>query len=74
MAKVTLEFDAVEEAHEIRDALDGWKWKMAMWDLDQELRSTLKYQDDLSPELDQAYESLRKKIREILDNHNLHLE
>jgi hypothetical protein len=35
MAKVIIEFDTFEEADEIRNALDGYKWKLAMWDLDQ---------------------------------------
>ena len=37
------EFDSLEEAEDARTALDGWKWKMAMWDLDQKLRGTTKY-------------------------------
>jgi hypothetical protein len=28
MGKVTLEFDSVEEAEDIRNALDGYKWKL----------------------------------------------
>ena len=39
MGKIILEFDSIEESVEARNALDGSKWKIAMWDLDQKLRS-----------------------------------
>ena len=34
MGKIILEFDSVEDAQAAQAALDGNKWKMAMWDLD----------------------------------------
>ena len=40
--KITLEFDSIEEQDDARVALDGYKWKLAMWDLDQTLRRTTK--------------------------------
>jgi len=40
--KVTLEFDGEEGGDEIQVALDGYKWKNAMWELDQELRKVTK--------------------------------
>ena len=43
MGKVILEFDSVEEQDDIKDALDGYKWKLAIRDLDQELRKTTKH-------------------------------
>ena len=43
MSKITIEFDGEEEAVDARLALDGYKWKGAMWDLDQELRAVTKY-------------------------------
>ena len=43
MSKVILEFDSVEESDEIQDAINGWRWKNALWDLDQKLRNTTKY-------------------------------
>jgi hypothetical protein len=42
MSKIILEFDGIEEADDARTALDGVKWKIAMWDLDQWLRSQIK--------------------------------
>ena len=68
--KITLEFDDMDEA---RDAMDGVRWRTAMWELDQELRSSVKYDDSLSGEVTEAYDKLREKIREILMDSNLKL-
>ena len=43
MAKVIIEFDRDEEARDIQVALDGWKYKHFIWELDQKLRSVTKY-------------------------------
>jgi hypothetical protein len=80
MGKIILEFDSVEESQEESTALDGWKWKMAMWDLDQKLRTVTKYavslsnpsQEATSEEIDFA-EKIREELRDILNTHNLNL-
>jgi len=81
MAKIILEFDAIEDAQDARTAIDGLKWKSAMWDLDQLLRSTTKHGISLldskkeasSEEMDVA-DKIREEIREILTDYNLNLE
>ena len=78
MGKIILEFDSIEEQSDVRVALDGYKWKKAMWELDQLLRSTTKYavfekRAATAAEQDMA-DKLRDAIREILDEHNLNLE
>lgn len=82
MAKVILEFDAVEDQDSIQDALNGYKWKMAIGDLDQELRATTKYgkshikndgTEACSVE-DSVAERYREMIREILSGYGLILE
>jgi hypothetical protein len=79
MAKVTIEFDTFEEADEIRNALDGYKWKLAFWDLDQKLRSITKYgesliQDEASDiEIDIAI-AMREELRNVLNSYNLNLD
>ena len=80
MAKVILEFDALEEAQDARTALDGWKWKSTLWDLDQLLRSTVKHGVSIIErdknandiEIDLA-DKIREKIRELLEEYNLNL-
>ena len=73
MAQIILRFRE-DELEDARTALDGWKWKMAMWDLDQHLRSEIKYNEKLSAETDRAYQAIRDKIREILNDNNLNIE
>jgi len=75
MTKITIEFDSIEEA---QTALDGYKWKLAMWDLDQELRKTTKYGNPIISEDPEANvveiavaDELREILREILDNYRL---
>jgi hypothetical protein len=78
MGKIILEFDSIEEQDDARMALDGVKWKVAMWELDQLLRSVTKYgtfdgREATGAEQDMA-EALREHIRDILRESNLNLE
>jgi hypothetical protein len=73
MAEIILKFKE-DEFDDARTALDGWKWKHSMWDLDQWLRSEIKYNEKLSEERYDAYEAVRDKIREILNDDNLNIE
>lgn len=79
MPKVTFEFNLETEINEIRDFVDGDKWKIAMWELDQRLRDTTKYEksilnqekaNDLEIEIAEKY---RELIMEILETNNLNL-
>jgi hypothetical protein len=78
MGKIILEFDSFEEQDDARMALDGVKWKVAMWDLDQELRSVTKYGTfngrEATVEEQNMAESLRDSIREVLNRSNLNLD
>jgi hypothetical protein len=78
MGKIILEFDSIEEQNDARTALDGIKWKLAMWDLDQLLRSVTKYgtfdgREATGTEQDMAYK-VRDSIRDILNEYNLNLD
>jgi hypothetical protein len=76
---VILEFGD-DETKEAETALNGWKWKLAMYDLDQVLRSTVKYntsilnknQQATSEEINVA-DKIREELREILQQYNLNL-
>jgi len=76
--KITLEFDSEEEGNDARVVLDGYKWKLAMWDLDQKLRSATKYgaidNREATPEEQDMADKVREFIREILNDYNLNLE
>ena len=80
MAKVILEFDAVEDQEEIRSALDGYKWKLAVWDIDQKLRETTKHgmsaikHNEAASDIEyEVAEKYREIIREILEDYNLNM-
>jgi hypothetical protein len=78
MGKVILEFDSIEEKDDARMALDGYKWKNAMWELDQLLRGAAKYgsfenREATEAERDMA-DKVRDAIRDIINEHNLNLE
>ena len=78
MGKIILEFDSDEEKDEARTALDGYKWKGLVWDLDQELRKITKYgfvgnREATEQETD-ASEKLREELRRLLEEWNLNLE
>ena len=80
MAKVILEFDSFEEAQDIQNALNGWKYKHFIWELDQKLRNVSKYGFALQgngqateEEMDVCYR-LRDVIREMLQEDNLTIE
>lgn len=78
MGKIILEFDSIEEQNDARMALDGIRWKNAMWELDQLLRSAVKYgtfdgREATAAEQDMAYK-VRDSIRDILNESNLNLD
>ena len=79
--KVTLEFDGTEEQDDLKSALDGYKWKLVVWDLDQLLRKTTRYQVSMLPDTEVASEkemevadALREALRGILNDYNLNLD
>ena len=69
--KATITF---EEEEDLRTALDGYKWKLVAWDLDQEMRRLLKYDDTISDEKWNQVEQLRTKLREIINDYGLKLD
>jgi hypothetical protein len=81
MGKIILEFDIIEDAQDARTALDGWKWKSIIWDLDQLLRSTTKHgvslldsKKEASSEEVEVAHKIRDQIREMLSESSLNLE
>lgn len=78
MGKIILEFDSDEERDDARTALDAYKWKGAVWDLDQKLREITKYgyigQVEATEEERELAEKLRTTLREILEEFNLNLD
>ncbi len=74
MAKITLEYDFNEEREEMESAINGWKWKMVVWDLDQHMRSIYKYEDNHNEEVYAMIDKLRNELREMLSDHGLKMD
>jgi len=74
MAKVTLEFDPMEEREDMEAAINGRKWKMLVWDLDQQLRKELKYNDKLIGEAYEAVEKIRETLHELKSDAGLTMD
>ena len=58
MAKVTIEFDTVEDQHEMDMCINGDKWYLVAWEMSQYLRNRLKYE----PLNDGQYQIVEQKI------------
>lgn len=71
--KATLTFNLPEEEHEYMNAVEGAKMRSILWDLDQWLRSKLKY-EELSDGQYDAFKETRDHIRGLLIDENIDLE
>jgi len=72
--KATLEFNLPEEAQEFRTAINGWKFKSVLNEINDDLRSKIKWQDDMSDEVRQALQAVRDDMYQRLSEHNINLE
>lgn len=74
MAKMTIEFDTVEDQHEMEMCLNGSKWCLVAWELDQYFRSRIKYENDISEDAYNAVEEARGKLRELMQENGVTFE
>jgi len=76
MAKATLKFNlddpSDEEAH--RRAVKSLDLCLALWDIDQYLRSQTKYNEQLTQDAYDALEKARKEFYEILNKRNISID
>lgn len=73
--KATLEFD---EQDELMDAINGSKWRLVVWELDQDLRGIVKHghigsREATDAEIEMA-EYCRTKLRQLISDYGLNLE
>lgn len=71
MAKHTIEFDSFEEADEIKDCMNGFKWRMLVTELDNYYRNMYKHSDN-GEDVGLA-EKVRTKLHELLYENELFL-
>ena len=70
--KAILEFTLPEEQHEHQNALQGHEWKWALIEVADYLRNQIKHADNSADEY-RAFERVRERISEILDDRGLDL-
>jgi len=71
--KASLVFNLPSERELYEACLNGFNYKNAIWELDQLLRSEMKYKE-LSDDTYKAFEYCRKELRKILEQDNLFIE
>jgi hypothetical protein len=73
--KAILEFD---DESELMDAINGYKWRIAVWELDQDLRGIVKHgyfgnREATEAEIEMA-DYCRTKLRQLISDDGLNLE
>jgi hypothetical protein len=71
MTSATLTFD---DENDLLIAINGYKFKLALWQVDQFLRSEMKYNDKLTSEQYDYAEIVRNKLHEFINDFNVTLE
>ena len=71
MTSATLTFD---DESDLLIAINGYKFKLALWQVDQFLRSEMKYNDKLTSEQYDYAETVRNKLHEFINDFNVTLE
>ena len=68
--KARLEYDLPDDVNDYRSAVDGWRWRRVVEDMDNKLRDRLKYGDVPDPLYDEL-DTLRKELCELMQDYNL---
>jgi len=70
MIKIIQEFDNEREASNSLRTVDYW---CSLYDLDEWLRSEVKYNNNLSENTADSFDKVREKLRNIMDRHGVNL-
>lgn len=72
--KAILEFDLIDEREKFELALNGHKFSMVAFHLDQHLRGLIKYAPDTqSEDTHKALQETRDKLYQLLNEYNLEI-
>ena len=71
--KATLQFNLPDDREEYELANNASKWYSICWDMKQEIRKNLKYNDKLTEEQNNVYQSLYDYLHEKLSEYGLDL-
>ena len=69
--KAILEFNLPDDNADFLLATRASSWYSALYELDQHLRSRLKYEEGLSDSADEALDQTRTKLHEIMSENNI---
>jgi hypothetical protein len=69
--KATLEFNLPDDQTEFNFANSGSRYYCALWEMDQWLRSKIKYGENLTDEQYGVYELCREELRDIMSNNTI---
>ena len=67
MAKVILEFCPYEDQYELETAMNAGKFRSALAEIERELRNRVKYKENLSEELREAYQEIRSWVWDAVE-------
>jgi hypothetical protein len=73
MPKVTIEFNTIEEQHELELCINASKWYSIVSDYSEYLRTKIKY-GELSDDAYKAIEEAREKLHELLNDEGLKID
>jgi hypothetical protein len=72
--KATLVYNLPDEQEEFEIAVNAHRWRYAMWEIDNTMRSNIKHpHESTSKEEIKTYEKVKELIRETLTAYNLTL-
>lgn len=69
--KAILKFNLPEDTYEFNSAVNGAKYRSSLFDLDQTLRSKIKYNENLTHEQMEIYEEIRNLLHEVLEDNGV---
>jgi len=73
MPKVTIEFNTIDEQHELELCINASKWYSIVSDYSEYLRTKIKY-GELSDDAYKAIEEAREKLHELLNDEGLKID
>lgn len=69
--KAILEFNMEDDRQDFELAVNATKWYLVAWEMDQYLRTRMKYEDNISDEQYKAVDAAREKLRELINDSGL---
>ena len=74
MAKATITFTLPEEQQDFHDAVHASDYKNVIWDLDQKLRSKIKYDESIDNQTELAFEMVRAMLYDLLNQYKVTID